>query len=204
MTSSTLALVVLLAAHSRSEGTSLFSVGEDGRVDVVVTLTVPDVPELCDVDLALVDPARRAIAEQGLSACVEQGLPRWLRLRVDDAACDVLAGSWRRADGYAVVLSTQAVCPAPRGRSLAIDWGFFRDSPLEHLSMTTVALPGGTERHTLLSRRHNRFVVDVPASAWRRALPAVAAALVLAVVAGVVVAVVVVRRRRQRSSEQTG
>jgi hypothetical protein len=198
MTMSTLALFALLAVHNRSEGTSRFQVGEDGRVDVSVTLTVPDVPELCDADLAIVDPTRHAVAEEKFTACVEQGLPRWLRLRVDDDGCDVLAGSWRRAEGYAVVLSTQALCPRPRGRALTIDWGLFHDSPLEHVSTTTIVLPDGSERRTLLSRRHNRVVVDVPGPLWRRALPAVVVVIVAAL--GVVSAFVVRRRRRSQET----
>jgi hypothetical protein len=203
MTAAQLAMVLFVAAHSRSEGTSRFVVAEDGRVDVVVTLTSPDVPELCDADLAIVDPARHAVAEQKVSACVEQGLPRWLRLRIDAEACDVLAGSWRRDDGYAIALKTQASCPPPRGRALTIDWGLFHDSPLEHVSTATVVLPGGVERRTLFSRRHSRVVIDVPGPAWRRALPAVLAVLALLALLGVVGAVagVVARRRRQRSEQ---
>jgi hypothetical protein len=197
MVTAHLALLLVVAAHSRSEGTSRFVVDADGRVDVAVTLTVPDVPELCDADLAIVDPARHAAAEQRFTTCVEQGLPRWLRLRVDDAACDVLAGSWRRGEGHAVVLSTQAVCLPPSGHALTIDWGLFHDSPLEHVSTTTIVLPDGSERRTLMSRRHNRAVVDVAGPLWRRVLPAAAA-----VVGAVALVAFVVRRRRRRASEQ--
>jgi hypothetical protein len=193
---SVIAWVLLFAAHSRSEGESRFDIGEDGRVDVVITLGASDVPELCDAELALVDPARRAVAEQKFTACVESGLTRWLRLRIDDETCAMAAGSWRRSEGYAVVLSTTATCDLPRGRALTVDWGLFHDAPLEHVSQATFVLPDGTERRALLSRRHNRAVIDIPGALWRRFLPGapfITAAFIL-------LAVVVLRRRRRHVS----
>ncbi|MBM4280911.1 MAG: hypothetical protein FJ137_09155 [Deltaproteobacteria bacterium] len=199
MTPASWVLALALAAHSRSEGAARLVVFGDGRVDLVVTLGTPDMPELCDADLAVVDPARRAAAEQKVTTCVEAGLPRWLRLRVDDEPCTLAAGSWRRVDGRTVELATQARCAPPAGRALAVDWGLFSGSPLEFVAAVVVTLPDGGERRALLSRRHNRVVVAVPAPPWRRALPWAAGAAALAVAV-----TLVVRGRRRRPAPPAG
>jgi hypothetical protein len=191
------ALVLLLAAHSRSEGSGRFLIGTDGRIDIAITLTTPDVPELCDADLAIVDPVRRTQAEQKVTICVEEGLPRWLRLRVGDERCPIAAGAWRRGDGWTLELTTQASCPPPAGRALTIDWGFFGGSSLEHIAAAIVVLPDGSERRTLLSRRNNRVVLEIPAPPWRRALPG--AAVMLVSVAALALVGRAVRRRRAGS-----
>lgn len=201
MTTTTLLVLLAIAAHSRSEGTSRFRVDASGRVDIAVELTRLDLPELCDVDLALVDPARRAAMEQRLDLCIERSLPAWLRLRVDDAACTVLPGRWRRGDGLVIELGTEATCPPPTGHAVTIDWGLFHGSTLEHVSAATIALPDGTARRTLFSRRNNRVVVDVPGPRRTVAVMGVFTLAAVVVVAGVVAARVARRWRHRAAGE---
>jgi hypothetical protein len=190
MIGAVLVVVLAFSSHSRSEGTSRIVVGDNGHVDLRITMGTVDAPELCDTSLVLVDEARRALAEEKFSTCVEQGLARWLRLYSDDDACTIGPGSWRRQGNAAVELSAQAFCPPHAGHSLVVHWGLFQQSTLDHVSGMTVVLPDGSERRALLSRRQNRLVVDIP-HRWSR--PGIIAATIGS---ALLLAILILRRMR--------
>lgn len=191
---------LVLAGHSRSEGTSRFELQPGSRVGITVQLLTLDLPELCEVDLSLSDDDRRRREEQRFEACVESGLPRWLRLRTDDGACTVMSSGTRRGAGLQVFIDGVAACPPLPGHTLSIDWGFFAGQRLDHVSTATVVVAPGVEERALLSRRHNRLRVNVP-----RPFPiAVVAVLATVAAAALLVGALLVRRRRRprRGSEQ--
>jgi len=186
-----------LVGHSRSEGRSRFEIQPGDRVGISVQLLTLDLPELCEVDLSLSDPDRQRREAQRFEACVERGLPRWLRLSTDGGACAVSSSGTRRGEGLEVFIDGVAACPPLAGHTLTIDWGFFAGQRLDHVSTATVAPAPGVEERTLLSRRHNRARVKIP-----RAFPdPVEVGVGVVVVAVLVVVVGGLRRRRRRSHE---
>jgi hypothetical protein len=192
-------VVALVAGHSASRGQSEFDVDEDGHVAITIALVEPDLPELCDVDLGLVDPQKIRAAEERLDVCVANDFPRWLRLRVDDVACPVTGGRYRRGPGLAVVLAAEAACPPPRGHALVLDWGLFAGAALDHTSTATLRLPDGTTHKALLSRRKNKLSIDVKGDV---PVVAIAAAASVVVVVGAFALAVLLRRRRRRQNSR--
>ncbi len=184
-----------LSAHNASQGTSAFLVHNNGKIDIEVEVLETDLPELCDVEINLADRMRRLAAEQKLEECIALGMPRWLRLRVDDVGCRVLAGRYRHGAGLQIVLEADALCDAPAGHTLTLDWGLFQTSYLDHQSTSTLTLPDGTQRRALLSKRKNKLSIEIRDP---RALAAKAAAATAAAVVAVVVALGLWRRRRHR------
>jgi hypothetical protein len=191
----TLVAAAALLGHSRSEGRSRFEVDGD-RVRISIELLQLDLPELCEVDVSLTDPDRRRHEEQRLDACVETGLPRWLRLQTLDGTCTVVSTGVRRGEGLAVFIDGVATCPPLAGETLILDWGLFAGQRLDHVSTATVVVAPGVEERALLSRRHNRLKVHVP-----RALPL--PALVTAGIVVVAASGAVVWRRRRRAAVRT-
>lgn len=155
------ALALALAAHSASQGTSRFVLDDIGDVDISVGITESDLPELCDVDFGVVDPAKKRMMQERLDVCVQTGMPQWLRLRVDNDACTLSPGSVRQGEGMAFTLLSSARCPAPAGRSFVIDWGLFAGAPFDHQSTATIVFPDETEHRVLLSKRHSKVRFDV-------------------------------------------
>jgi len=194
------AAVVMLAlglpGHSRSEGSSRFVVDTvTDRVAITINLVTLDLPELCEVDLSLSDPDQRRLEEQRLRACVERGLPEWLRLRTDAGACQVVARDVERGQALAIALTGIASCPPLRGSTITIDWGLFASTRLDHISTATIVV-GDDEipQRTLFSRRNNKVRVKVPKPFPWAPLAGAAIAIVASSIA------VAMRRRRQRPS----
>lgn len=184
-----LVAVASLVGHSRSEGRSRFEV-EGDRVQITIELLQLDLPELCEVDLSLTDPDRRRHEERRLDACVETGLPRWLRLQTLTGSCAVVSTGVHRSDGLAVFIDGVATCPHLAGETLIIDWGLFAGQRLDHVSTATIVVAPDVEERALVSRRHNRLKVHVPQPLPR---PALTAAIVVATAIGAIAW----RRRRQ-------
>jgi hypothetical protein len=182
-----------LLGHSRSEGRSRFTIDGD-RVQIAIELLQLDLPELCEVDLSVSDPDRRRHEAQRLDACVETGLPRWMRLQTLDGRCTVVSTGVRQGEGLAIFIDGVATCPPLAGGTLIIDWGLFAGQRLDHVSTATVVVAPGVEERALLSRRQNRLKVHVPRSL---PIPALVAG-VAAVLAGVIAGFGWRRRRRAR------
>lgn len=199
LTATMLAVALGLAGHSRSEGSSQFLVEPDAnRVAITIDLLTVDMPELCDVDVSLSNPDQRRREEQRLRACVERGLPGWLRLHTDEGACQVAAVDVKRGQGFAITFTGMATCPSLAGATLTLDWGLFASTQLDHISTATIVVGTGVEpQRTLLSRRNNKVRIKVPAP---RRLAAIAATSV--VVAGVAIVGVMLGRRRRRQLQQ--
>lgn len=172
MTAVVLALVLAAPAHNSSEGKSIFTLEPDGRVAISIQVGELDVPELCNADLSVADRARE---EQKLTACLEQGVPRWLRLSGDGRTCPVAFLRWARRERTVTVDAT-AVCAA-LPRQLIIDWGLFVASALDHVSVALIEQPWAKPRLVMLSRRSSRFVLDVARPWWVLALVVVVAAV---------------------------
>lgn len=187
-----------LVGHSRSEGRSRFELQPGDRVGITIELLQLDLPELCEVDLSLTDPDRRRHEEQRLAACVEAGLPRWLRLQTLEGRCTVVSAGVRRGEGLAVFIDGVATCPPLAGQTLIIDWGLFAGQRLDHVSSATVIVAPGVEERALLSRRQNRLQVQIPQAL---PLPLIAAGVAAFVVAAV--GAIRWRRQRQASSPST-
>jgi|GEM_PF-1364673 len=197
----TVVAAAALLGHSRSEGSSRFEIQPRDRVQVTIQLLQLDLPELCEVDLSITDRARHLRELQRLEACVESGLPRWVRLQTSDGHCVFASTSVGRGEELAVYINGFATCPPLPGQTLTIDWGLFAGQRLDHVSTATVIVAPGVEERALLSRRHNRLKVHIP-----RALPV---PQIVAGVGAVVVAVLAAlgwrrRRRRQRTATPTG
>jgi hypothetical protein len=191
-----IALLLLVAAHSASEGKSAFDVHEDGAVSIDVRMGALDLPELCNVDLSVT--SRRAEQEARLDACVQKGFPLWLRVSADGHACPLTPEGWRELEPVTVppvlALSARAQCKAPIGR-LTLDWGFFRGTPLDHTSVARVRIQGHEDRMFLFSKRASKLELEVERTwPWRTLALAGGAALALAVV---VVLVLSARSRRR-------
>lgn len=174
-----LAVVVAVVGHNRSEGKSSFVVDLDrDRVDIAVQIVTLDLPELCEVDLSTSDPALRAARLHRLDACVETGMPTWLKLRTDAGPCRVAGGTARLGDGFAVHLDAHALCPPLAGKTLTVDWGLFQGTSLEHTSVAELRVAGRDDvDRALLSRRHTKLRLSLPQP--RRALLAGALACAL-------------------------
>lgn len=199
LTATLVALALGLAGHSRSEGSSQFVVDPDvNRVAITIDLLTVDMPELCDVDVSLSDPDQRRHEEQRLRACVERGLPGWLRLHTDEGDCQVVAVDVKRGQGFAITFTGIANCPSLAGATLTLDWGLFASTRLDHISTATIVVGTGVEpQRTLLSRRNNKVRVKIPAPRHPAAI-----AVVGVVVAGVAIAAVMLVRRRRRQLQQ--
>lgn len=180
-----IALLLLVATHSASEGKSAFDVSEDGAVSIDVRMGALDLPELCNVDLSV--SARRAEQEARLDACVHKGFPLWLRVSADGHACPLAPEGWRELEPVTVppvlALSARAQCAAPFD-TLTIDWGFFRGTPLDHTSVARVRVPGHEDRMFLFSKRASKLELEVTRG-LPRAVKAIGAALALAFVVAV-------------------
>lgn len=191
-------LALALPGHSRSEGTSRFVADAvTDRVAITINLVTLDLPELCEVDLSLSDPDKRHLEEQRLQACVEGGLPEWLRLRTDAGACQVVARGVERGPGLEVTFTGTAACPPLRGATVTIDWGLFASTRLDHISTATIVV-GDDEvpQRTLFSRRNNKVRVKIPKPVpW----PPLVGAATAIVASGIAVAL---RRRRQLQQQQ--
>ena len=199
LTATLVALALGLAGHSRSEGSSQFVVDSDAnRVAITIDLLTVDMPELCDVDVSLSDSDQRRHEEQRLRACVERGLPGWLRLHTDEGDCQVVAVDVKRGQGFAITFTGIANCPSLAGATLTLDWGLFASTRLDHISTATIVVGTGVEpQRTLLSRRNNKVRVKIPAPRHPAAI-----AVVGVVVAGVAIAAVMLVRRRRRQLQQ--
>ncbi len=192
--------LALVVGHNRSEGSSRFVVGERD-VQIEVTLLKLDLPELCEVDLSFSDAARREAEAQRLRQCVEVGMPRWLRLQVQDGdgVCVTAPGDVDIGDDMTVTFRSRAACGPLPGHTLVIDWGFFAGQGLDHLSKVSVVIGDHVDRG-LLSSRQRKLKVKVPA---RGPSVAVVGGLGAAVVVVAVIADLFIRRRRrQTGSEQ--
>ena len=199
MPAALLAAVLVLgsgvAAHNRSEGRARFVLEESGRLDVKITLSTLDMPELCNLDLSTTNEGLRAERLSQLDVCVRRDLPRLLRATADaGTACPVLV---ERTGVERMTVSIDAIANCPRlpDERLRVDWGLFAGTPLDHVAVTTFEQPHDKPKLVLLSKRQNKLVVDVAHPVWPTVAAAGAAAL-LVLVAGI--ALVVVRRRRGR------
>lgn len=186
--------VISLATHNNSEGTSRFVIEEQGRIDVQIQLLELDLPELCDVDFA--GPEGRAVYDEQVTQCVQRGLPSWLRVHVETAACTIGDVGWHHGEGLQILLTGVAKCERPVGRKLTIDWGLFAGTELEHVNSATIVFPDASRHEAMFSRKHNKVVVDVEDPRSTRAGVALAIVILASVITGIVVAMQ--RRRRPR------
>ncbi|MDP2342837.1 MAG: hypothetical protein Q8O67_17910 [Deltaproteobacteria bacterium] len=187
-------VAAMLSAHNASQGTSAFVVDDAGKIAVSIKVLETDLPELCDVEINLADPARRLLAEQKLESCVAREFPSWLRLRADDVDCVVSAGRVEHGAGLQINLYADALCDPPARRSITLDWGLFQHTTLDHQSTSTLTLPDGSVHRALLSKRKNKLVVPVYSGPPAIALLGALLAIIAVMIAGVVVG----RRRRRR------
>lgn len=191
-----LGVVLLVAlsvvpAHSRSEGRAKFKLDDTGRVDVKITLSTLDMPELCDLDLSASDPAVRAERIGRLDTCIRTQLPVLLKVR-GDSSCAVVVESTHVEKGT-VSIDAMASCPDFPQERVTIDWGLFAGQPLDHVAVTTFEQPHAKPKLSMLSKRTSKLVVNIAHPLW----PKIAgASLALVLVTGVLA--VAVRRRLAR------
>lgn len=187
-----LALAPLVAMHDRSEGRARFDLDGTGRLDIAITLSELDMPELCDLDLA--NGALREERLRALDACLGRNVPLLLRVRDDGGAspepCPVLVENVDASNGT-VAVSAVALCPRFPER-LVLDWGLFASTPLDHVAVATFSQPHAAPKLVMLSKRSSKLVVDVARPLWPKL---VAGALLLAAMVGITG--VLVRRRRR-------
>ena len=188
------AALALLPAHSRSEGRVKLKLDDTGRLDVKITLSTLDMPELCDLDLSASDKAVRDERIGRLDTCIRKELPVLLRVRADaSTACNVVVASTTVEKGT-VAIDAMASCPSFPNECVTIDWGLFAGHPLDHVSVTTFEQPHAKPKLLMLSKRSSKLVVDIVHPLWPKIVGA-SLALVL-VIALLALAFVLVRRRR--------
>jgi hypothetical protein len=175
MATATLLLLALsLAAHDQSEGRATFRV-EGHDVAVTIALSTVDLPELCPSFGA------EAVRHDDLDPCIDAAVRSGVRVRAAPSM-DALATQspaacpWRSVDARlggdqggasgarSVTIEARARCPeAPR--ALVVDWGLFAGTRLDFTAVTRVVPPSGwfapAPSLHLLSKRHNKLVVDV-------------------------------------------
>jgi hypothetical protein len=170
-----LALVLLLAGHSRSEGRTRLQLDDTGRLDIQITVVALDLPELCDVDLATRDEGLRRERLRKLDACVAKDLPRLVRVRAAASAtqmpCPLMVEGVDVKDG-AIVMSAVASCPA-FPEQIIVDWGLFAAQPLDHVSVATIEQPHAEPRLVMLSKRSSKLIIDVKRPLWPKVVGAV-------------------------------
>jgi hypothetical protein len=188
-----IAALSLLPAHARSEGRAKFKLDDTGRVDVKITLSTLDMPELCNLDLAVSDVNVRAERLRLLDTCIRKDLPSLLRVRADATSCNVVVASTAVEKGT-VSIDAMASCPQFPDARVIVDWGLFAGHPLDHVAVTTFEQPHARPKLVMLSKRSNKLVVDIVHPLWPKVLGASLALLVVIVA----LAVVVVRARRRR------
>lgn len=194
-----------LASHSRSEGRSTFLVDEHGRVSIEIILSEADMPDLCDINLAVADPALREERERLLAACLERDLPTLLRVRerddrnpnAPDAPCPVVMER-SEAKNAVVNITAHAACPT-FPRQLVVDWGLFASTALDHVNIAKIEQPFADPKLVMLSRRASKLVVDVERPLWLRY--GLAAAAVAAVGVILVIMRLVIRRQSRPSKK---
>jgi hypothetical protein len=197
-----LALALVVAGHTSSEGRSSFTLDESGRVKIRIEIGFPDVPELC-ATVNLFDGRARPLMDQKLEACLERTIPLEVKLRGDERPCPVVVDRHEIVDAPpsgTLAIEASADCQQ-LPRVLVIDWGLFTGSPLDHVSVARVAQPFGEQKLVMLSRRAPRASVEIAPSGHALVFGA-AAALVVVVVVVVAVAVLVRARRKRASSVQ--
>ncbi len=199
------AALALLAAlsfggHMRSEGRSSFSIDDTGLVEIEIEIGFLDVPELCNADL-LVEPARADEMRRRLAACLTRDMPQVLRVRGDERACPVvfLRTEDKPAPGDArggtLRIFARADCGA-LPRALIVDWGLFRGSSLDHVSIAKIEQPYDKPRLAMLSKRAPRFTLEIARPLWPRVAAGAGVAVLLGAGAGVLFGL---RRRRKRA-----
>lgn len=192
-----LGVVLLLAlsvvpAHSRSEGRAKFKLDDTGRVDVKITLSTLDMPELCDLDLSASDPAVREQRLRKLDMCIRTQLPVLLRVRAD-GMCNVIVENVAVEKGTVSIEAMASCATFPRER-VTIDWGLFAGDPLDHVAVTTFEQPHAKPKLVMLSKRSNKLIVEIVHPVW----PKIVGASLAMVVVIVGMAIVVWRRRLAR------
>lgn len=186
-----LAALFVVPGHSRSEGRSRFSLDAEGRVAVAITVGEPDLPELCNVDLALPD---RAGEEQKLARCLARDIPLLVRLKADGRPCRLTYERFEARQGV-VVIEARGQCPTLPA-TFVVDWGLFAGGGLDHVSVATIEQPFGEPRLFMLSRRSSRATLELDGPRWPW--------LGLGLAAGALAIVAVWRRARRRPSPPGG
>lgn len=186
-----LALTLLVGpTHARSEGRSVFSLDEQGRVSITITLGQVDLPELCDADFSLKERARE---EQKLTRCLARDLPLLVRVKADGKPCKLVSEGFQ-SEPPRVHIAARADCGA-YPESWSVDWGLFVASPLDHVNVARLEQPWSEPRMTLLSKRAARVTWETARHPARRA-----AGIALVLGAALLVVVGAVRRHRRGRS----
>ena len=159
-----LVLAPLAPQHARSEGRARFDLDDTGRLDMEITLSELDMPELCNIDLS--NRALRAERLRELDVCLTRDIPRLVRVQVDEGSCPLLVHRVA-AEKNTVTAVAVASCPSFPSR-LIVHWGLFAATPLDHVAVASFSQPHAAPKLVMLSKRSAKLVVDIARPLWPR------------------------------------